>query len=364
MTTPLSVEELFKGKQFSYTEEDRDNYLLPVVNQQIENNIVGCSSYKKILAAKALPNPETVSFAALPYLPVRAFKELDLLSVPKSSVVKVLTSSGTTGQSVSKINLDAGSASLQQKALSSVMTTILGEERLPMLVVDTKSIISNRNSFSARAAGVLGMMTFGRNHSWLLDEEMELNKTLLSEFLEKYSGQKFLIFGFTFMVWKYLLNELSEGEFDLSNGILVHSGGWKKLESESVSPEEFNSTWRVKTELSQTHNFYGMVEQIGSVYIEGPDGWFYSPNYSTVLIRNPITWEIQDHGVPGVIEVISALPSSYPGNVLLTEDIGVSAPPVNDKNKLWRGPRFKVIGRVPKAELRGCSDTHENRKEN
>lgn len=356
-----NIEDLIDIEQFTFTEHDREQFLLPVVRGQIQKNIRGCSTYKKIIDADPFPNPEKESFASLPYLPVRAFKELDLVSVSRQSIVKVLTSSGTTGQEVSKINLDAESASLQQRALSSVMKSVLGQNRLPMLIVDSKSVIKNRNQYSARAAGILGMMTFGRSHLWLLDEDMKLNKQLLSSFLEKYSDGKFLIFGFTFMVWKHLLEELELGEFDFSNGILVHSGGWKKLESEAVSPEMFTATWRDKTKLSKTHNFYGMVEQIGSVYIEGDDGWLYSPNFSTVIIRNPLTWEVQDHGVPGVIEVISALPSSYPGNVLLTEDLGVSAPAVNDMRENWRGPRFKVIGRIPKAELRGCSDTYEKR---
>ncbi len=48
--------------------------------------------------------------------------------------------------------------------------------------------------------------------------------------------------------------------------------------------------------------------------------------------------------------------TSYPGNVLLTEDLGVSAP--EPDTGAWRGPRFRILGRLPKAELRGCSDTH------
>ncbi|MGO4139601.1 long-chain fatty acid--CoA ligase, partial [Rhizobium brockwellii] len=38
------------------------------------------------------------SLAETPYLPVRAFKNFNLKSVPDSEVVKIMTSSGTTGQ--------------------------------------------------------------------------------------------------------------------------------------------------------------------------------------------------------------------------------------------------------------------------
>lgn len=353
----VNVERLFDTPQFELSQEDKELLLLPILEQLNTHHQVNCEIYGDLFSSGGLPNPQTTGIAALPYLPVRAFKELKLSSIPDENVIKVLTSSGTTGQSVSRIFLDADNATLQQKALSSVMQSILGQERLPMLIVDTKNIISNRKSFSARAAGVLGMMTFGRQQTWLLDSEMNLDKEKLRDFLDKYGDSTFFIFGFTFMAWKYLLQAIDPGEFDLSNAVLVHSGGWKKLQDEAVDSDEFNRIWTEKTGLRNTRNFYGMVEQIGSIYVEGDDGWLYAPNYSDFIIRNPEDWSVQPFGVPGIIQVISALPTSYPGFSLLTEDIGVAEAPRNDGSS-WKGPRLKVLGRLPKAELRGCSDTH------
>lgn len=350
------VEELLEMPQFILDESKKQELLFSALNYLHEYHRKNCELYDKISSAGGLPNPETQGIASVPYLPVRSFKELKLSSIPDENVAKILTSSGTTGQNVSRIYLDAENATLQQKALSSVMQTILGSERLPMLIIDTKDIISNRKSFTARAAGVLGMMTFGRQQTWLLDSDMNLNRELLTEFLAKYGDKPFFIFGFTFMAWKYLLKAVEPGEFDLSNGILVHSGGWKKLQDEAVDSDEFNRQWQIKTGITSTRNFYGMVEQIGSIYVEGDDGWLYAPHYSDFIIRNPDDWSVQPHGVPGVIQVVSALPTSYPGFSLLTEDIGVSAPPL--ESSAWKGSRLKVLGRLPKAELRGCSDTH------
>jgi hypothetical protein len=58
-----------------------------------------------------------------------------------------------------------------------------------------------------------------------------------------------------------------------------------------------------------------------------------------------------------VIQVLSALPLSYPGHSILTEDMGILEG-VDHSEGGRRGKYFSVIGRVPKAELRGCSDTH------
>lgn len=352
----MNIDSLIDSPQFRLDDAERQAILVPLVREILDHHESRLPMLRALAESGGLPNPEQRGVAGLPYLPVRAFKELDLASVPREQIIKVLTSSGTTGQAVSRINLDAENANRQQRALSAVMQTVLGAERLPMLIVDTKSVIASRSSFSARAAGVIGMMTFGRQHTWLLDDEMHLDKDLLRAFLERIDGNPFLIFGFTFMVWKYLLQAVDAGEFDLSQGILIHSGGWKKLESEAVDNDVFKAEWLARTGLRTVRSFYGMVEQIGSTFVEGDDGWMYAPNFADVVIRRPSDWSVAAHGEVGVIEVVSALPTSYPGNVLLTEDLGMTAPPSIAGD--WRGPRFRILGRLPKAELRGCSDTH------
>ena len=45
-------------------------------------------------------------FYAMPFIPVSLFKMFNLLSIPKEQIFKTMTSSGTSGQAVSKIFLD------------------------------------------------------------------------------------------------------------------------------------------------------------------------------------------------------------------------------------------------------------------
>jgi hypothetical protein len=98
-----------------------------------------------------------------------------------------------------------------------------------------------------------------------------------------------------------------------------------------------------------------MVEQIGTIFLEGPDGdSLYCPDFADVIIRDPVTWAEQPVGEPGLVEVVSTLPHSYPGHVLLTEDLGVVSG-VDDG--AWPGKRLRILGRLPRAEARGCSDT-------
>ena len=62
------------------------------------------------------------------------------------------------------------------------------------------------------------------------------------------------------------------------------------------------------------------------------------------------------NGETGIIEVVSVLPKSYPGHVLLTEDEGVILGE-DDCPCGRKGKYFEVRGRMAKAEVRGCSDT-------
>jgi hypothetical protein len=159
------------------------------------------------------------------------------------------------------------------------------------------------------------------------------------------------------MVWQYLLGQIDGQKLDLSNAILIHSGGWKKLQEIAVGNAEFRLRLTKVCGLKRVYNFYGMVEQVGSVYLEGEDGYLYPPNFADVIVRDPQTFEAQPVGKPGLIQVVSALPLSYPGHSILTEDLGVIEG-IDDSACGRRGKYFSVLGRVPKAELRGCSDVH------
>src|SRR5437773_1410077 len=100
-----------------------------------------------------------------------------------------------------------------------------------------------------------------------------------------------------------------------------------------------------------------MVEQVGSVFLEGDDGYLYAPRFADVIVRDPETWKPAPTGQAGVVEVVSAIPESYPGHAILTEDLGVIHG-VDDSACGRGGKRFSIIGRIPRAELRGCSDTY------
>lgn len=355
--TTAALDRLLTQPPFSLVQNEKTALQGPALTELTEYHRRNCLPYGRILTAYGYQGPDHPG--RLPFLPVRMFKQLKLCSVPDTEVFKVLTSSGTTSQVPSRIYLDRATAQLQTRVLVRIMQDFLGKERLPMLIVDHPDVVRDRHSFSARGAGILGMLTFGHSQTYLLDEEYRIDFKALEEFIAKFSGSPMLIFGFTFMVWQYLIRALENAgqQIDLSQGILVHSGGWKKLQDQAVGNPEFKQRLQQTTGIGRAHNFYGMVEQVGSIFVECEVGNLHAPSFAEVVIRDPFDWTECAIGRDGVIEVVSLLPQSYPGHRLLTEDrgrlLGTDDCPCGRK-----GHTFEVLGRLPKAEIRGCSDTH------
>ena len=321
-----------------------------------------CPEYGRILAAWGVDPGAADSFQALPILPERLFKDYALRSVPETEVFKTMTSSGTTGQQVSKIFLDRETSAVQSKVLTRIMSEFLGKQRLPMIILDSSAVVKDPAMFSARGAGILGFSMFARDKVYALDESMRLDTEGLKAFLEKHQGEDVFLFGFTFMIWQYFCAELRrEGVcLDLSKGVLVHGGGWKKLADQRISTERFKRELRETCGLSRVHNYYGMVEQTGAIYMECECGHLHAPVWSDVTIRRPGDFSVAELGESGLIQVSSLLPRSYPGHILLTEDegrlLGEDDCPCGRKGKY-----IEIAGRIKRAEVRGCSDTYEQR---
>lgn len=271
-----------------------------------------------------------------------------------------MNSSGTSGQELSKIFLDKETASLQSKTLSKILQSFIGKSRLPMIIADSEEVLKNKHMFSARGAGILGFSVFGSDKIFALDKNMLPNEDLIAEFLERNSGHRILIFGFTFIIWQHLYKYfLKKGSFpDLSGSILVHGGGWKKLTSESVNPNVFKNSLMKNFGIAEIHDYYGMIEQTGSIYMECEFGHLHASIFSDIIIRDHFDFTEKSFGEKGMIQLLSMIPTSYPGHSILTEDEGILLG-IDDCKCARKGKYFKVLGRIQNAELRGCSDTYE-----
>ena len=358
----MTFDEIMSLSPYGSSEKEKTKVLTERLCELTRHHEEACVEYKRMLDAIDFDLDSIGSYKELPFLPVRLFKELDLKSIPKEDVVKTMTSSGTTGQAVSKIYLDRTTSANQQKAMVKIVQDFTGSARMPMIIIDCPSVVKNRAMFSARGAGILGFSMFGSKKIYALDDDMKLDVDGLSDFLDEHKDEKILLFGFTFMIWQHFYKELlrlkEEGiTFDLSNGVLIHGGGWKKLISEAVSHDEFHQRLKDACGLEHIHDYYGMVEQTGCIYMECECGHLHSSIFSDVIIRRPVDFSEAAIGEKGIIQVVSTIPESYPGHSLLTEDEGVVLG-IDDCPCGRKGKYFRIDGRLKNAEIRGCSDTY------
>lgn len=314
-----------------------------------------CDGYTRILSAMPFAHAVFKSLEDLPFMPVQLFKYYSLKSVDDQAVIRMLTSSGTSGQTPSRIYLDAETSRLQVKALATIVQDFIGKQRLPMLIIDQRENLSADSSFSARAAGVLGFSNFGHHHLHLLDHQMQSQWDKLDEFLNQYGNEPVLIFGFTFIVWQHFLNQARAASRKLRFGegsILIHGGGWKKLVDQQVDNATFKQALADQFDIKRVSNYYGMVEQVGSIFMECAHAHLHAPRFADVIMRDPITLKPSSSGI---VQVLSMLPRSYPGHSLLTEDLG-TINGIDDCPCGRKGKYFLIHGRIPQAEMRGCSD--------
>jgi hypothetical protein len=350
------ITNLLELAPYSLEQNVKEKLLLEGLNNLTKFHYKNCIPYRNIINGAYKSQTSFEGINEIPYLPVGLFKKHKIISIPESQICLTLTSSGTTGQRLSHISIDKDTSLLQQKALYHSLKFILGTKRLPMLIIDTEDTIKNEKMISARGAGILGMMKYGIKHQFALTKDLKPDISSIKKFFKEVGREPFIIFGFTFVIWLYFFKLLTKSSIDLSKAIMIHSGGWKNLSEYQVDNETFRRQLTDKFGIRQIYNFYGMVEQIGTIFLEGPNGLLYAPNFADIIIRDPVSWKPSNIGEKGLIQVLSLLPISYPGHSLLTEDIGMLVN-VDTNTTDWKGKGIKVLGRLPKSELRGCSDT-------
>ena len=87
-------------------------------------------------------------------------------------------------------------------------------------------------------------------------------------------------------------------------------------------------------------------------------GHLHAPAWSEILIRDPMTFAPLGKGEPGLVQLFSVIPQSYPGHSILSEDVGEILG-VDDCSCGRKGTRFRILGRLEQAEVRGCSDSYQ-----
>ena len=360
----MKTDELLELNPYDGSKEAEELFMQALQQEAIfhyEHN----EMYRRFCDRKGFDPHQTFTIEEMPPVSVSVFKELGfkLNSVPKEDLTLALQSSATSGVP-STIVVDKETAKRQAKAMIKVVGEFIGKERKPFLIMDIDPRSSYKKLLGARFAAVTGYLRFANKTGYFLKAD-ENNVSYfdvegIQEYVKALDAEKpVVVFGFTYILYQHVLQSIEKAgvKIQLPQGSkIIHIGGWKKLESEKISKDLFNDKLSECFGISPTDviDIYGFTEQMGLNYPDCPCGCKHESSYVKVLVRDVVTNELLPAGKEGKLEFVTPVPHSYPGNAVLTDDLGMI---IDEPCPCGRsGKRFKILGRMKKAEIRGCGD--------
>ena len=111
---------------YSLKKQDKHLFYSDIIFDLTKHHHTNCPEYRKILNVLNIDIVKKYNVNEIPPIPVRLFKEYELISVDKSQIIKTMTSSGTTGVGVSRIFLDKITSTNQTKTLVKIVSSFTG----------------------------------------------------------------------------------------------------------------------------------------------------------------------------------------------------------------------------------------------
>ncbi|MGA2902563.1 MAG: hypothetical protein ABSD98_01925 [Candidatus Korobacteraceae bacterium] len=364
------IDQLLAIPPYGLSPQDRGPAFLALLKDELDYACSRNAGYRNYVRHWPVEPRAAPKVADLPYLPVSLLKaDPPFALVEPREIKKTLTSSFTTGQTPSRIALDSPTARRMSKAVAAIVQDFLGAQRRPYLVVDVPGSVAQGPEMGARGAAIRGLMPFATEVTYYLRPDstgdLVLERDKLLGFAKTHRDSAVLVYGFTYILWQYLVRPLlaESVSLEMPNVHILHSGGWKRLQDEAVNKKSFNHGLAQVFGCSADRviDFYGMVENVGVIYPDCAEGNKHVPVFGEVIVRDPLTLEPVGEGEQGMVQVCSVLPTSFPGHLLLTEDVAEIV--CRDGCRCGRrGIGFRFVGRVPKSELRGCGNIRRTRE--
>ena len=108
-----------------------------------------------------------------------------------------------------------------------------------------------------------------------------------------------------------MVNQLKENKikFSFSNATIIHGGGWKKLHKLGLTNTDLKRLINKKYKIKSIINYFGFVEQTGSIFLECSMGNFHSNEITKIYVRDK-NLNLSKKNEEGILQCISLVPSS------------------------------------------------------
>lgn len=359
-----NLDLLLKQSPYGLTSEDRRTELLALLRDVTAHHIENCPPYRKFCDGKGIDPSKLDALEDFPYLPSSLFKDALLLSIPDSEIFREVRSSATKTGRPSRIGLDKANNRRWSASMQRMLLDRIGNKRLRTMVLDEPSVLGRDQIISARASMTRSLLFAAADADTCLVADgdlLRLDMQKLDAFLANIGeGDESMLFGFTFILYAYVVKHLLDADkrYDLPKLKILHAGGWKKLESRSVSREKLAEDCAncFGMDPANVIDIYGFTEQGGLLYPTCEEGVRHTPAWSEVICRDRTTLEPLPFGQEGLMQFLTPIQTAYPGHSIITEDIGVVLGR-DDCACGRKGTVFSILGRTESAtEERGCGD--------
>lgn len=309
--------------------EDFNKTALQVFKHQFTNNKV----YRSFCDLIYVHPSDVHTIEQIPFLPIQFFKTREVLS-STDEIQETFTSSGTTGSTTSKHLVTD---------LSWYETSYLkGFEHFYGNIEDYVVLALLPNYLERKGSSLIYMVDDLIKRSQHPESGFYLNN--LDELAQKLTyldsqGKKVLLIGVSFA----LLDLVEQYEFNLSNTIIMETGGMKGRRKELVR-NELHAILSNGFGVNEIHSEYGMTELLSQGYSKG-NGVFNCPPWMQILTRDTEdALTILPKEKSGGINVID-LANYNSCSFIATQDLG----------KVYNDNSFEIIGRFDNSDIRGCN---------
>lgn len=325
-------EELeLKERIFSIrSQEEFVSLAIDVFRYQVKYNEV----YRKFVEYLNTDVGNVEALEQIPFLPIELFKKHHILD-RKDSPELYFLSSGTTLSVRSKHYIV--DHLLYEKSVVESFSLFLSSPKDYIFLGLLPSYQEKGNSSLIYMVDYLMQLSGKKENGYFLYDH-----TALKELLKSTRDKKVLLFGVSYALLDFIENEPEVKDLDLSNLIVMETGGMKGRKEEMTKDallKELKEGFGIQTIYSE----YSMTELLSQAYSLG-ENKYQSPPWMKILIRNsedPLSYMAE--GRTGGINIID-LANLHSASFIATQDLGRIT-----------GSYFEVLGRIDHADIRGCS---------
>lgn len=279
----------------------------------------------------AIGRKKVTALHDIPFLPIEFFKNHRVVS-GEGETELLFKSSGTTGINRSQHHLLK--SSIYEKSFSKIYRRFIGSPEDQVILALLPNYLEQGNSSLIYMVDHLIKESKSDLSGFILNQPEEIFNRYQTALK---TNKKVILFGVS-----YALLDLAEKGLDLSDALIIETGGMKGRRKE-MTKDELHEMIRKGTGVPYVSSEYGMTELLSQAYSD-KNGKFTTPSWMKILIRDvndPFTFVLD--GKSGGINVID-LANLYSCSFIATQDLG----------KI-ESDQFSILGRFDQADIRGCN---------